>query len=70
MAGKISFDFPSFIRGYHIFKDIWDPQMNEVLQCKHEKGNSADKFAIGIVRNGTVVGHAPRDTKGLATLLK
>ena len=36
-----SFLIESMIRGYRVYKDIWnDPDCDEVLECKREPGNS------------------------------
>ena len=36
----------SFIRGYHVYKDIWVPIIGEVLFCEQEPGNEEDRFAV------------------------
>jgi hypothetical protein len=59
--GPVSFDFNSFIRGFHVYMSIWEPEIDEVLNCIHEKGNKSDKFAIAVQKNGKTVGHAPRE---------
>ena len=56
-----SFIFSSFIRGFHVFKDRWDPQIGEILRVDHERNNSEDKNAIAIYKQKQIVGHAPRE---------
>jgi hypothetical protein len=63
----LSFDeieIPSWIRGYHTYKDYWQIKIGEVLNLKHEPQNEQDKNAIAVVKDGKVVGHIP---KGLAS---
>jgi hypothetical protein len=55
-----SFNFPSYIRGFHVYMNIWDPEINEVLTLVHEKDNKSDKFAMAVLKSGRIVGHAPR----------
>ena len=57
-----SFSTESSIRGHHIYKDIWTPQVDERLYCKPEVGNIHDPYAVAVKRpsDNTVVGHVPR----------
>ena len=48
------------MRGYHIYKDIWEASIEEELPCKRENGNHADPFAVAVVKNRVTVGHIPR----------
>ena len=50
----------SFIRGYHAYKDIWQPRVGEVLLLEREPDNCDDKMAVAVIRSRTVVGHVPR----------
>ena len=61
MKHAASFEFPSFIRGFHVYMNIWEPEINEVLNLAHEKDNKSDKFAIAVLKSGRIVGHAPRE---------
>ena len=51
------------IRGYHVYKDIWNDPDDEVLECKREPGNSSDPYAVAVLKEitgaDTVVGHVP-----------
>ena len=38
----------SCVRGYHIYKDIWEASVGEELPCQHESGNRADPFAVAV----------------------
>ena len=47
----------AMVRGYHVYKDIWTAVE---LICWREPFNTADPFAVAVVKNGTAVGHVPR----------
>ena len=53
--------FEEFVCGYHIYRDILTPTVQETLQCFSERENILDKFAVGVYNNGNLVGHVPRD---------
>jgi hypothetical protein len=48
------------VRGYHVYKDIWDAAEGEVLLCSRELHNLRDPFAVAIIKNDITVGHVPR----------
>ena len=43
----------SFIRGYHVYKDVadWDPQHQEGIVLKCEPNNKKDNNAVAVVRS-------------------
>ena len=43
------FDYSSAVRGYHYYRDYWQPQPEQKLVCSHEKNNPYDFFAIKVV---------------------
>ena len=43
-----SFSFDSFVRGYHVYMDCWDPWIGEVLPLEREPTNPEDQCAVGI----------------------
>ena len=51
------------IRGYHIYRSVWQPKENETLQCDHESDNDYELFAINTCRDAEfhpqIVGHLP-----------
>ena len=49
------------VRGYHIYKDIWDATIGEELQCARESDNSNDRYAVAVRKNDAVVGHVTRN---------
>ena len=55
-----SFEFSSFIRRFHVYQKIWEPQLNEELHCLLEAANEYHKNAVAIVRDDQIVGHIPQ----------
>ena len=41
-----SMDLETFIKGHHIYKNIWTPQLDELLEVSTEPDNPVDKFAV------------------------
>ena len=53
------FQIESCGRGYHIYKDIWNPPSGEEWTCSHEIENTKDPFAVAMKRRTTIVDHVP-----------
>ena len=47
------FSVDSAVRGFHIYKDIWNSEIGELLMCEKELGNIHDPYTVS-------VGHVPR----------
>ena len=45
-----SFEVESYIKGYHAYKDIWVPEINEKLQARMEPENLVDKYAVCVLK--------------------
>ena len=37
------------VRGYHIYKKIWEVVDREICQCKRERSNQHNPFAVAII---------------------
>ena len=37
------------IRGYHVYKEIWEPAIGEQLSCKREDSNTKDQYAVAVM---------------------
>ena len=61
-------EFDSFIRGYHAYKDMWEPALGDVLRLEREITNVKDKFAVAVTHGSTVVGHMPYNTAPAACI--
>ena len=44
-----SFSVESMVRGYHVYKDIWDAVGEEFL-CKRKDGNRVDSFTVAVAK--------------------
>ena len=54
-----SYEFDSFIRGYHVYQHIWTPVEGETYSCTREPGNEQDCNAVAVMYEDRVVGHIP-----------
>ena len=47
-----AFKYSSFIRGYHVYKDVWIQIIgDDSLTCEQEQRNENDKNAVAIIWN-------------------
>ena len=59
-----TFEFTSYVMGYHIYKDRWAPVTGEMLKAVVEPKNKEDKFAVAITKDDCLVGHLPKEKTG------
>ena len=46
------------IKGHHVYKDTWEPELGEHLEVQCESESPIDKYAICLkTSNGRIVGH-------------
>ena len=64
----LSFSVQAMVRGYHVYKDIWDAVVGEEFPCRCKNGNRVDPFAVAIVRGNTVIGHVLRKILSIYSL--
>ena len=57
-------DFEFFIKGHHVYKDIWTPKQCEQLDVLMEPDNRMDKFAVCVKINEKIVRHLKKGTSG------
>ena len=61
----LQFSFLCGLRGYHQYRIIWNPVLNETFPARYEMGNHHDRYTIaGYKKFGVVeriVGHLPRE---------
>ena len=65
MAFMLSIETVCVVRGYDIYKEIWNAAMDGTeLPCEREIGNTHDPFAIAIKKvtptGNMTMGHTPR----------
>ena len=41
----LNFAFPCGLHGFHVFKELWNPRLNEKLDTIHEENNQHDRYA-------------------------
>ena len=37
------------VRGYHMYKEVWDATIGQVLPCQKEHGNVHDPYAVTVL---------------------
>ena len=57
----------SCIHGHHIYKEIRNPCLGEVLQCERDPHNVVNQYSVA-VKKGVIVGHLPRKASRLCSL--
>ena len=56
------------IKGHHVYKDIWAPELGEHLEVQCEPENPVDKYAFCLkTSNRTIVGHLKKEKSGRFT---
>ena len=48
MATLMTLELEYVIRGYHEYKCVWTPEINEMLCTQIETANSHDKYAVAV----------------------
>ena len=48
-------DLKTFIKGHHVYKDVWTPKQGEQLDVLIEPDNRMDKFAVCVKIKGTLM---------------
>ena len=68
LQGLRQFEIDSASRGFHVYREIWNPRIGEKLEIAQDYGNVEDPFAIAIkakprwrIRFWETVGHIPRE---------
>ena len=47
-AMEESFKRNCCIRGYHIYKEVWEAAVGELLVCEREPENASDQYAVAV----------------------
>ena len=64
----VAFTLTSCILGYHVYKDVWDPPVGEVVVCQHEDTYPRDPYAVALRNDNVTVGHVPHVISCICTL--
>ena len=58
----LDFAFPCGLRGFHVYKELRNPRLNEKLDTIQVENNPHDRYAVAVSRlTPVVVGHLPRE---------
>ena len=58
----------SIVRGYHVYRRIWEAVVGEELTCITEPDNRSDRYAVAVIKSDTTVGHVPRKFSAVCAL--
>ena len=53
MKDSSTFQCDSFVRGYHVYMNIWEPLLSECLKSRKEPTNEMDKTAVVVIRTNS-----------------
>ena len=54
----------SYIKGHHVYKDIWTPCIGENVTAEREPDNPMDKYAVCEKKDKKIVGHLRKGKSG------
>ena len=60
----ITLNLETFIKGHHVYNDIWTPKQGEQVDVLMEPDGRMDKFAVCVKINEKIVGHLKKGTSG------
>ena len=46
----------SCVRGYHIYVELWEAAIVEVLVCEREPRNRANRYVVAVKRSWSLIG--------------
>ena len=61
---KASTEIDTYVKGYHVYKNIWKPTVNKELEIEMEPDNVMDKYAVCLKKSTSIVGHLPLGKNG------
>ena len=59
-----SFEMDSYIKGYHEYREIWTPAMEQALKAVPEPKNVVDKYVVCVMLGDKIVGHLKKGRTG------
>ena len=54
MNDRQTLSIPSWIRGFHVYKDWWTPTCGEILPLQPEPENAEDKNAVAVLKESII----------------
>ena len=67
-SSRATFTVESCVRGYHVYKDIWNATTGEELECARESDNPADRYAVAMKKGNETIGHVLRTMSRICAL--
>ena len=52
-----NFEMVSYVKGYHMYKTLWNPLIGEFLIYEREPNNPMDKHEVCVKKETKIVGH-------------
>ena len=52
-----SLELETYIKGHHVYKEVWTPEVRKKPNVLMEPDNCVDKFSVFVEKDQTVVGH-------------
>ena len=52
-----SIDIVSNIKGYHVYKSVWTPTLQEQVHGEIQPYNPVDKYTVAVKKDEKVIGH-------------
>ena len=52
----------------HVYQAIWTAAVGQVLPCVREPANPDDRYAVAVMKDGTIVGHLPKKVSRICSL--
>ena len=59
-----NFEMVSYVKGYHVYKTLWDPLIGQFLSCEREPDNPMDTNVVCVKKENKIVGHLPLGNSG------
>ena len=63
-----AYKMESCVRGYHIYKDLWDASIGDDTLREREPFNDANQYGVAVLKDDTVVSHIPRKISRICSL--
>ena len=65
----MEFIIDSCVRGHHVSKEFWTPELGKELSCQCEEGNLNDVYAVAAKTDANIViGHLPKKISAACSL--
>ena len=58
-GNNATYALQTVVRGYHVYMQVWNATVGQVLPCQRERGNVHDPYSVAIVDGNTTAGHVP-----------